>query len=236
MKRAVVTGAGRGIGAAIAEALARDGMEVSRLDVDGGDGVTSCDVVDSSAVEDIARDLGPVDVLVNNAGIWRFSPLEDVSDRDFSDVIDVNLRGAFHCTRSFGKRMLDRGGVIVNVASIAAGAAGARSGAYSASKAGIVALTKQTAVAWGPRGVRCNAVAPGFIETPGTADIYGDERRAAARASTVPLRRLGTPEDVAKVVAFLVSDAAAYVSGETIKVDGGFTEALLELIPRPDSS
>ena len=235
MKRAVVTGARRGIGASIADALAADGLEVSPLDLEGGEGIINCDVVDSEAVEAIARDLGPVDVLVNNAGIWRFSALEEVSDRDFADVIDVNLRGAFHCTRSFGKRMLDRGGVIINVASIAAEAAGARSGAYSASKAALVALTKQTAVAWGPRGVRCNAVAPGFIHTPGTAEIYGDERRSADRASAVPLRRIGTPRDVAAVVAFLSSAAAGYVTGQTITVDGGFTEALLELIPRPDS-
>ena len=232
-RKAVVTGAGRGIGKAIGIALAGAGHEVIGLDREPGTDVITCDVVDPAAVERAAEVIGPVDVLINNAGMWRFAPLEDVTPAGFAEVLDVNLRGTFHCTRYFGKIMLDRGGVIVNVASIAATAVGSGSGAYSASKAGVIALTQQTAIAWGPRGVRCNAVAPGFIATPGTADIYDDPARNAARASAVPSRRIGTPEEVADVVVFLVSDRAAYVNGQTIYVDGGLTAALLELLPQP---
>ena len=230
---AVVTGAGRGIGRAVAEMLEEQQYEVFRLDREAGPGITVCDVADAEAVRLAAQSLGPIDVLVNNAGMWRFAPLEAVDPAEFASVLDVNLRGTFHVTRYFGPSMLDRGGAIVNVASIAATAVGSGSGAYSASKAGVVALTKQTAISWGPRGVRCNAVAPGFIATPGTEDIYGDPARNAARASAVPSRRIGTAVDVANVVAFLVSDMASYVNGQTIYVDGGLTAALLELLPRP---
>ena len=233
MLKAVVTGAARGIGEAIAAKLDGAGYHVTRLDKEPGlDGV-ACDVADPEAVESLAESIGPIDVLVNNAGMWRFAPLEEVAPAQFAEVLDVNLRGTFHCTRYFGSTMLDRGGVIVNVSSIAATATGSGSGAYSASKAGVIALTKQTAIAWGPRGVRCNAVAPGFIATPGTADIYDDPERRSARASAVPTRRIGSPRDVAEVVAFLVSDSASYVNGQTIYVDGGLTAALLELLPRP---
>ena len=232
-KRAVVTGAGRGIGMAAAEVLEGEGYEVFRLDLEPGPGIRECDVADPAAVERAADAIGPVDVLVNNAGIWRFAPLEQVDPAEFQSVLDVNLRGTFHCTRYFGAAMLDKGGAIVNVALIAASVVGSGAGAYSASKAGVVAFTKQTAVSWGPRGVRCNAVAPGLIATPGTADIYDDRTRSAARATAVPSRRIGTPGDVAGVIAFLVSDAASYINGQTIYVDGGLSEALLELIPRP---
>ena len=233
MLKAVVTGAARGIGEAIAAKLDGAGYHVTRLDKEPGPDGVACDVADPEAVESLAESIGPIDVLVNNAGMWRFAPLEEVAPAQFAEVLDVNLRGTFHCTRYFGSTMLDRGGVIVNVSSIAAMATGSGSGAYSASKAGVIALTKQTAIAWGPRGVRCNAVAPGFIATPGTADIYDDPERRSARASAVPTRRIGSPRDVAEVVAFLVSDSASYVNGQTIYVDGGLTAALLELLPRP---
>ncbi|MCE2530120.1 MAG: SDR family oxidoreductase [Acidimicrobiia bacterium] len=232
-KKTVVTGAGRGIGMAVAEVLEGEGHEVFRLDLEPGPGIWECDVADPAAVERAADAIGPVDVLVNNAGIWRFAPLEQVDPAEFKSVLDVNLRGTFHCTRYFGAAMLGKGGVIINVASIAASVVGSGAGAYSASKAGVVALTKQTAISWGPRGVRCNAVAPGLIATPGTADIYDDPARRAARAAAVPSRRIGTPGDVAGLIAFLASDAASYINGQTIYVDGGLSEALLELLPRP---
>lgn len=232
-KKAVVTGAGRGIGRAVAEVLEEEGYEVFRLDLEPGPGMWECDVADPTAVERAADAIGPVDVLVNNAGIWRFAPLEEVDPAEFKRVLDVNLRGTFHGTRYFGAAMLGKGGVIVNVTSIAASVVGSGAGAYSASKAGVVALTKQTAISWGPRGVRCNAVAPGLIATPGTAGIYDDPARRAARAAAVPSRRIGTPGDVAGLIAFLASDAASYINGETIYVDGGLSAALLELLPRP---
>ncbi len=230
----MVTGAARGIGAAIAGRLEADGYRVHRLDVLAGDGVTGCDITDPVAVAATADAIGPVDVLVNNAGHWRFGPLEDVTPEDFRAVLDVNLMGTFLCTQAFGRSMLGQGsGAIVNIVSIAAYRANPMVGAYSPSKAAVVALTEQTALEWGPRGVRCNAVGPGLIPTPGTGAVYDDERVREVRAGAVPLRRLGTPEDVAEVVAFLASDKASYVNGQVLYVDGGLSKALMAMLPRP---
>lgn len=233
MALAVVTGAARGLGAAIAERLAADGFDVVRLDVEGGDGVTACDVADAAAVERVAHEVGPVDVLVNNAGIWRFGPLETADPHVVARVMAVNFGGTFHCTQAFGRSMLDRGGSIVNLVSVAAHSPNPQVGAYSASKAAVLALTRQTAVEWGPRGVRANAVGPGFVPTEGTHDVYRDPAVCEVRANAVPLRRLGRPDDVADVVSFLCSSAAAYVTGQVIYVDGGVSESLMTLIPRP---
>lgn len=233
MPTAVVTGAGRGIGAAIVRRLTADGFEVVGLDAVDGHDVVTCDVADHAAVRAVAADVGPVDVLVNNAGIWRFGPLEDVDPQEFHDVLAVNLGGAFNCTQAFGHLMLDRGGSIVNIVSIAAAAASPGVGAYTPSKAALLAFTVQTALEWGPRGVRANAVGPGLVPTPGTGAVYGDERVREVRAGAVPLRRLAEPDDVAKVVSFLASDDAGYVTGQVVYVDGGIGQGLMTLIPRP---
>lgn len=236
MRRAVVTGAARGLGAAIADRLEVDGLEVVRLDVLAAPGVTVCDVSSRRAVEATADAIGPVDVLVNNAGIWRFAALEDVEPDDFEQVMAVNLGGTFHCTQVFGRSMLAAGaGAIVNMVSIAAAAANPSVGAYSASKSAVLALTRQTALEWGPRGVRANAVGPGLVPTPGTGGVYDDADVRRVRAGAVPLRRLGTDDDIAGVVAFLVSAAAAYVNGQVLYVDGGLSQALMTLLPRPSS-
>ncbi len=130
--------------------------------------------------------------------------------------------------------MLDQGrGAIVNMVSIAAQAANPQAGAYSASKAGIVAFTRQTALEWGPRGVRANAVGPGFVPTPGTGAVYDDEAVRAVRSRAVPLQRLASPADIANAVAFLGSAEAAYITGQVLYVDGGISQALMTLIPRP---
>lgn len=232
-RRAVVTGAARGIGAAIADRLAADGFEVARLDVLNGDGVLHCDITDAAAVRQIAESLGDVDVLVNNAAVWRFAALEDVDPDDFSAVLDINLRGPLLTTQAFGRSMLRRGqGSIINIVSIGALHANPAVGAYSASKAGLVALTRQTALEWGPRGIRCNAVGPGLIDTEG-AGIYHDVEVRRARADAVPLRRLGSPSDISEVVAFFASDASAYVSGQVLYVDGGLSSSLMTTLPRP---
>lgn len=258
---AVVTGAARGIGAAIAARLVGDGYRVVRLDVMGasevfddtndpgarpspvdGDAhiapVLQCDVSDPIAVDRMAdlvrREFGPVSVLVNNAGAWSFGALEDVTPEEFLRTLAVNVGGTFHCTQAFGRSMLERGhGSIINIVSIAAEAANPRVGAYSASKAGVVALTRQIGLEWGPRGVRANAVGPGFVPTPGTGTVYDDSSVRAVRSSVVPLRRLGEPDDIANVVSFLASDQSSYVNGQVIYVDGGFSEALMTLVPRP---
>lgn len=242
---AVVTGAGRGIGAAICTRLLRDGYFVIGLDLSAektshtstGD-IIACDVSDDRQVETLASNIhatfGTADVLINNAGVWSFGAIEDTSAADFGRVLAVNLAGTFHCTKSFGMGMLQQGrGSIVNMVSIAAQAANPHAGAYSASKAGIVAFTRQTALEWGPRGVRANAVGPGFVPTPGTEAVYDDEAVRAVRSRAVPLQRLATPTDIANTVAFLASNEAAYITGQVLYVDGGISQALMTLIPRP---
>jgi 3-oxoacyl-[acyl-carrier protein] reductase len=233
MPTAVVTGAGRGIGAAIATRLRSDGFDVVRLDLEAADDVIACDVSDPVAVRRVADDVGPIDALVNNAGIWKFGPIESADPDDFARVLAVNLGGTFNCTQAFGSTMLDRGGSIVNVVSIAAHSPNPSVGSYSPSKTAVLAFTRQTAVEWGPRGVRANAVGPGFVPTPGTGTVYDDEEVRAIRAAAVPLRRLGEPVDVANVVGFLAGPESAYVTGQVIYVDGGVTESLMTLIPRP---
>ncbi len=233
MPVAVVTGAGRGLGAAIADRLGADGFDVVRLDLVGTDDVVDCDVSDHAAVSAIADEIGPVDVLVNNAGVWKFGPIESAAPGDIARVMAVNFGGTFNCTQAFGRSMLDRGGSIVNVVSIAAHSPNPMVGSYSPSKSAVLAFTRQTAVEWGPRGVRANAVGPGFVPTDGTAEVYDDERVRTVRAGAVPLRRLGEPDDVAGVVGFLAGPDSAYVNGQVIYVDGGVSESLMTLIPRP---
>lgn len=241
---AVVTGAARGIGAAISVRLRTEGYDVVGLDLDATSPceytLLSCDVSDHHAVAATAayveRDIGPVSVLVNNAAIWSFSPIEETRPADFDRVLAVNLGGTFNCTQSFGVNMLARGrGSIVNMVSIAALAANPNVGSYSASKAAVLALTRQTALEWGPRGIRANAVGPGFVPTPGAGQVYEDAAVRTVRANAVPLRRLAEPTDIANAVAFLTSDQSSYVNGQVLYVDGGMSQALMTLIPRPVS-
>jgi NAD(P)-dependent dehydrogenase (short-subunit alcohol dehydrogenase family) len=232
VRRAVVTGAGRGIGAVIAQRLEEDGYEVARLDI-AGDGVIRCDVTNEDDVRAAAEKVGPVDVLVNNAGIWRFTPLRDTSSEDFLDVIKVNVLGPFQMARAFVDGMIARGGgSIVNIVSIAGTNASPAVGSYTPSKAGLLALTRLMAVEWGPLGVRCNAVGPGLIPTEG-AGVYGDPEVKAARAAAVPIGRLGTPLDIANAVAFFASEQSSYVNGQALFVDGGLTQSLMTFLPRP---
>ena len=235
--RAVVTGAARGIGTAIAGRLERDGYDVIRLDRTSGPDVTECDVTDVAAVRAVAEKVGPIDALVNNAGIWLFETLENVSPADFAAPFAVNVIGAFNCAQAFGRAMLARGsGAIVNVVSIAAYRANPGVGGYGPSKAALLSLTEQLAIEWGPRGVRCNAVGPGLVPTPGTGNVYDDPEVRTVRAGAVPLRRLADPNDIANVVAFLLSPDASYVNGQVIYVDGGISKALMALLPRPKGS
>jgi NAD(P)-dependent dehydrogenase (short-subunit alcohol dehydrogenase family) len=231
--KALVTGAAGGIGTAIVARLVADGYDVVGVDISGEGGTTACDVSDRAAVEALAAEVGRVDLLVNNAAIWRFAPLEDVNPGEFERVVAVNLFGPFYLTQAFGRLMVEAGaGSIVNVVSIAANHVSPYVGAYSSTKAALVALTRQTAYEWGPRGVRANAVGPGLIQTEG-AGMYHDEAVVAGRAAAVPARRLGTGADIARVIAFLGSAQADYVNGQVIYVDGGLSTALMGLLPRP---
>lgn len=240
---ALVTGAGRagrGIGRSIALALAREGADVAVSDVvaENAEAVAAevasatgrrtlaicANVADAASVQGMvdraARDLGRLDILVNNAGITRDDLLLRMSEEAWDAVVDVNLKGAFLCTRATARVMLkQRHGRIVNIASVM-GIVGNRGQAnYSASKGGLIALTKTTAKELGSRGITANAVAPGFIETAMT-DALPEEIRQDMK-KMVPLERLGSPDDVGSVVCFLCTDDAAYVTGQVISIDGG---------------
>jgi glucose 1-dehydrogenase len=249
-----VTGAASGIGRATAEALAAAGAQVALVDrkPDAAAEVAAqltqrfgvraigvgCDVSQESAVRDAAarvrRELGPVQGLVNNAGFLRAGALQDVSLEDWNAVLAVNLSGYLICAREFGRDMLAAGaGAIVHVASIAAHHPQTRSGAYSASKAGVLLLNKQLAAEWGPLGVRSNAVCPGMIRTALSAKFYEVPGFEAARAAVTASRRVGEADDIAEPVLFLLSDRAAYVNGAELIVDGGLNTMLMDMVPRP---
>jgi 3-oxoacyl-[acyl-carrier protein] reductase len=228
---AVVTGAGRGLGRAIAGRLSSDGHQIVAVDIDGASAEATaaalggkgrqCDVADPAAVRAVAAEVGPVDVLVNNAGIWRFGPLIEASAADIDEVLRVNLLGTLHCCQAFAPGMAERGGgAIVNLSSAAAITRSPGIEVYPVSKGAVETLTGQLALELGPASIRVNAVGPGLIVTEGTARNYEGERRAE-RARNVPLRRVGEPVDIANVVAFLASDQSSYVSGQVIYVDGG---------------
>lgn len=230
-----MTGAGRGLGRAISERLAHDGYQVVAVDLDPtsaqstadalGGLAAHCDVADAEAVQSLAAEVGPVEVLVNNAGIWRFGPVLEASDSDIEEVLTVNLLGTLHCCQAFAPGMGDLGGgAIVNLSSAAAAMAAPGVGIYPASKGAVELLTRQLAGELGPQGIRVNAVAPGLIVTEGTSANYAGERQDR-RAHAVPLKRVGAPQDIANVVSFLVSDQAGYVSGQVLAVDGGITAA-----------
>lgn len=229
--KAVVTGAGRGLGRAIAERLAKDGLQVAAVDLDGesaaataaavGGSAYRCDVADRAAVRALAAELGPVDVLVNNAGIWSYGPLIQARDEDLDRVLSVNLHGTLNCCRAFAPGMVSaRQGVIINLSSLAAAMAAGGVEIYPVTKGAVEVLTRQLALELGPSGIRVNAIGPGSMVTEGTAPSYEGEKKAQ-RAALVPLRRVGTPEDIANAVSFLVSDQASYISGQILYVDGG---------------
>jgi 3-oxoacyl-[acyl-carrier protein] reductase len=245
MRVAIVTGAGRGIGAAIAHRLAADGMSVGVVDLDeqgsrrtakeitenGGQAIPiGADVADETAagnaVQQTAAELGPVTVLVNSAGIIRDNLIFRMSTADWDSVMDVHLRGAFLMTRAAQTHMTQaKWGRIVNISSTSA--LGNRGQAnYAAAKAGLVGFTKTLALELGKFGVTANAIAPGFVETEMTAATAARqgldfEEWKSSIARDIPLGRIGQPEDVAAVASFLCSEDAGYVSGQVIYVSGG---------------
>jgi 3-oxoacyl-[acyl-carrier protein] reductase len=242
---AIVTGAARGIGAATARKLASDGARVAVVDLReemGHDTVAAiqdvggtalaggCDVADAEQVQRmvdrVASEWGRVDILVNNAGVTRDNLLFKMSEADWDTVLGIHLKGSFLCSRAAQKYMVQqRYGKIVNLSSTSA--LGNRGQAnYSAAKAGLQGFTKTLAIELGPFNINVNAVAPGFVDTEMTRDtarrvgLDPDEYKRK-RAEAIPLRRVGQPEDIANVIAFLVSDASGFVSGQVIYVNGG---------------
>ena len=234
-RTALVTGASRGIGAAVARELAAAGARVAvnyRSSADEAKAVASeiggvaidGDVADleqaAAVVQQAESDLGELDVLVNNAGVTRDGLIARMSDEDWQTVVDTNLRGTFATCRAASRKMLRRrSGAIVNMTSVVGLMGNPGQANYAASKAGIIGLTKALAREFGSRGVRVNAVAPGYIDTALT-DVLSDEVRGAILANT-PLGRLGEPRDVARAVRFLCSDEASFVTGEVLLVGGG---------------
>jgi gluconate 5-dehydrogenase len=241
-RRAVVTGGGQGIGREIARELLAQGAQVTLLDLDAaildatvaelsGDGVAVygdvCDVSDGARVgaafDAAAERMGGLDVLVNNAGIRRIAGFMEYSLEDWQATLDVDLTGPFLCCRAAAPHMLANGdGRIVNVASVAGRLAFRNRVAYNVAKAGLIMLTQSVALELGAQGIRCNAVAPGVIETPLTAEYFTDAQMAQTIVENTPSGRWGHPADLAGPVAFLCSDAAAFVQGTTLFVDGGW--------------
>ena len=223
---AVVTGAAQGLGAAVADALDAAGAHVARTDVAGAD--FGLDVTERSSVEnalaEIAGSLGEPTILINNAGVNRIGPSETIAEQRWQQVVDVNLTGTFRCSQAAGARMLAAGrGSIVNIASISAYLGMPGRAAYCATKAGVIGLTRALGVEWASRGVRVNAVAPGYVGTPmveqAIAEGLLDAEELAART---PLGRVASPAEVADAVVWLASPAARYVTGQTLVVDGGY--------------
>jgi 3-oxoacyl-[acyl-carrier protein] reductase len=215
---ALVTGGTRGIGAAIAQRLRDDGWTVATLSRNGAD--VSADVSDAEAVrqafEQVRANYGPVLVLVNNAGVREDGLAIRMSPEEWQRVVDVNLSGAFHCTRHALDDMLKaRWGRIVNVSSVVAERGNPGQANYAAAKAGLLGFTRTIAREMARKGITCNAVTPGVIETDMTADVADDLKAA------VPAGRVGRPEEVAAAVAFLAGEDAAYVNGATLPIDGG---------------
>jgi 3-oxoacyl-[acyl-carrier protein] reductase len=216
---ALVTGGTRGIGAAIAQRLRSDGFTVATLSRNGS-GDVRADVSDPEQVEaafaEVRERFGPVLVLVNNAGVRADGLAIRMPDEDWRSVLDVNLTGAFNCTRrALGDMLSARWGRIVNVSSVVAERANPGQANYVAAKAGLLGFTRTVAREMARKGITCNAVTPGVIETDMTTDVAED------LLGLVPAGRLGSPEDVAAAVSFLCSDEAAYVTGATLSVDGG---------------
>lgn len=239
-KTAVITGASRGIGRAIALQFAAKGAKLALLDMTVGEAAEEtaaacraagaelvsfyqCNVTDFNGCKDVVtqikKDFGGVDVLVNNAGITRDGLIATMKEEDFNAVIDTNLVGAFnmirHCTPLFIRA---KSGKVINISSVSGLMGNAGQSNYSASKAGLVGLTKSLARELASRNVTCNAVAPGFMQTDMTKQLDSETNPLA---TNIPLGRLGTAEDVANVVMFLASPNADYITGEVIRVDGG---------------
>jgi 3-oxoacyl-[acyl-carrier protein] reductase len=234
---ALVTGGARGIGQAIAAALAEAGARVAVVDVDEAEAQRSSgglageghagylgDVTNAEGMKELVvrveDEMGPVDTLVNNAGITRDNLLLRMTEEEWDQVLAVNLKGAFNATRAVTRGMMKRrSGSIINIASVIGLMGNAGQANYGASKAGLIGFTKSVAREFAPRGVRCNAVAPGFIQTAMTEKLNPEV--VESLKVRIPMGTLGEPRDVAEVVRFLAAPAARYITGQVIAVDGG---------------
>lgn len=241
-KIVIVTGASRGIGEAIALELAKNGADIVVSDILDCEEVmkkikrlrrrviyVKTDISNRKDVENLIfetmKKFRKIDVLVNNAGIYKTGPTTKFSEDDWNKTIDINLKGVFLCSREALKYMR-RGGSIINISSVAGICGYAQSAAYCASKGGIRLLTKSLAAEFGPTGIRVNSIHPGVIDTAMTKDILQDEKAKQDMLSKIPLKRTGMPIDIAGPAVFLASDASSYMNGAEIVVDGGWVACL----------
>ncbi len=243
-KTALITGATRGIGKGIAEVFAKQGANVAftySSSVEAADklelelvalGVKAkgyqSNAADFQAAQDLAalvqKDFGAIDVLINNAGITKDNLLMRISEQDFDQVMEVNLKSVFNLTKAVIRPMMkQRSGSIINMSSVVGVQGNAGQTNYAASKAGMLGFTKSVALELGSRNIRCNAIAPGFIETEMTAKL--DDTIVDGWRQAIPLKRGGSPEDIANACVFLASDMSAYITGQTLNVDGGMITA-----------
>ncbi|QWU13302.1 2-deoxy-D-gluconate 3-dehydrogenase [Paenibacillus sophorae] len=240
-KLAVVTGGNRGLGQGMAIALAKAGADIVSVQRSGESPETlalvealgrrcyavACDLAELQTGEDLAANIedqfGPVDILVNNAGIQRRHPAEQFPLEEWDLVMQVQLRSVFMLCQAFGKRMLERGsGKIINIASLLSFSGGLTVPAYAAAKGGVAQLTKALANEWSSRGVNVNAIAPGYMATEMNTALIGDSVRSGQIMDRIPAKRWGSPEDMGGTAVFLASEAARYIHGQIICVDGGW--------------
>ena len=243
-KKALVTGASRGIGRGIALSLAKAGAsvainyhskaqeaesvvaEVKKLGVDSFS--VQADVSNKEQVakmfEEVKNKFGQLNILVNNAGIVYTNPIDKITEKEWDNVLNINLKGQFFCVQEAIK-IMPTGGKIINISSIASGGVGVGFGNivhYAASKGGVIAMVEDLAIELGPRGININAIGPGVIETDMTTSILADEKTKTAMLARIPKGRFGKPEDIGAAAVFLVSDEADYITGSVIYVDGGW--------------
>ena len=239
-KTAIITGGSRGIGKGIVEKFAQHGANVAFTYSSSADAANAlADEVSKTGVkakayksdaasydesqklvEDVLKEFGSIDILINNAGITRDNLLMRISEEDFDKVIEVNLKSVFNMTKAVQRTMLkQRKGSIINMSSVVGVKGNAGQTNYAASKAGVIGFTKSVAIELGSRDIRCNAIAPGFIQTEMTEKL--DESAIKGWSEMIPLKRGGTPEDVANACVFLASDLSSYITGQVLNVDGG---------------
>ena len=241
-KVAVVTGARRGIGRAIALEMAKEGAKIVVSDIDlkeceavcdeirklGSEAIAvKCDVTKKDEVDEMmekaVHKFGRIDIMANNAGVYVAKPLEQTTEKDWDFVVGINLKGVFLCSNAAARYMIrQKSGKIISTASIAGKVGFADSSAYCASKGGIISMTKELAMELAPYNINVNAVAPGVIATNMTKDMMDDEKAKQGLLMSIPLKRIGKPEDIAKAYVFLASQDSDYVTGHVLVVDGGW--------------